>query len=38
MIAYLDSSVLLRKLFREPAPLAKWSSLEQAYASRLLVV
>ncbi len=38
MIAYVDSSVLLRKLFREPTPLAKWSSIEHAYASRLLVV
>ena len=38
MIAYLDTSVLLRMLFREPSPLANWSSIEQAYASRLLVV
>ena len=38
MIAYVDSSVLLRKLFREPVPFAKWSSIEQAYVSRLLVV
>jgi predicted nucleic acid-binding protein len=38
MIVYLDTSVLLRKLFREPEPLAKWASIEQAYASRLLVV
>ena len=26
MIAYVDSSVLLRKLFREPVAFAKWSS------------
>ncbi len=38
MIAYVDTSVLLRKLFREAAPLAKWSSIEQAYVSRLAVV
>ena len=38
MIVYLDTSVLLRKLFREPEPLAKWASIEQAYALRLLVV
>jgi predicted nucleic acid-binding protein len=38
MIVYLDTSVLLRKLFREPQPLAKWASIELAYASRLLVV
>jgi predicted nucleic acid-binding protein len=38
MIAYVDTSVLLRKLFREPAPLAKWASIEQAYASQLLLV
>lgn len=38
MIAYVDTSVLLRKLFREPSPLSVWSSIEQAYASRLLSV
>jgi predicted nucleic acid-binding protein len=38
MIAYLDTSVLLRRLFREPAPLVTWSSIEQVYASRLLII
>jgi predicted nucleic acid-binding protein len=38
MNGYLDSSVLLRKLFREPSPLAAWSSIERAYASRLILV
>ncbi|MDI7277798.1 MAG: PIN domain-containing protein [Anaerolineae bacterium] len=38
MIALLDSSVLLRKLFGEPHPLAEWSRIQEAYASRVLVV
>jgi len=36
MIAFIDSSVLLRKLFGEPEALARWSAIEEAYASRLL--
>lgn len=36
MIAYVDSSVLLRKLFGEPSALEEWSTIETAYASRLL--
>ncbi len=38
MIAFIDSSVLLRQLFGEPDALAEWSQIEQAYASRLLPV
>ncbi len=36
MIAYIDSSVLLRQLFGERNALAEWRSIEAAYASRLL--
>lgn len=36
MIAFVDSSVLLRKLFGEPDALAEWGQIEAAYASRLL--
>jgi len=36
MIALLDTSVLLRKLFGEPASLAEWSQITEAYASRIL--
>lgn len=36
MIAFIDSSVLLRKLFGESKALAEWSSIRAAYASRLL--
>ncbi len=38
MIAYVDSSVILRKLLGEPGALAAWRSIESAYASRLLPV
>jgi predicted nucleic acid-binding protein len=38
MIAYVDSSVLLRKLFGEPGQLTEWRDIEEAYASRLLTV
>jgi len=38
MIAFVDSSVILRKLFRERGSLAEWSSIESAYASRLLTL
>ncbi|MGQ0504242.1 MAG: type II toxin-antitoxin system VapC family toxin [Myxococcaceae bacterium] len=36
MIAFIDSSVLLRKFFDEPDPLKQWSEITEAYASRLL--
>lgn len=36
MIAFLDSSVLLRKLFGEPNDLSEWEEIGAAYASRLL--
>ena len=35
MICYLDSSVLLRKLFREENMLKEWPQIEQAFSSRL---
>jgi predicted nucleic acid-binding protein len=38
VIAFVDSSVLLRKLFGEPGALAEWSQIDQAYASRILPV
>jgi len=38
MIAVVDSSVLLRKLFGEPGALAQWGDITEAYASRLLPV
>jgi len=38
MRVIVDSSVLLRKLFGEPEPLAEWSSIVEAYASRILLV
>ncbi len=38
MIALLDTSVVLRKLFGEPDSLAEWSTVSEAYASRVLVV
>lgn len=36
MIALIDSSVLLRMLFGEPAPLVAWRTITDAYASRLV--
>ncbi len=36
MIAFLDSSVLLRKLFGEPRVLAEWGEIRVAYAARVL--
>jgi predicted nucleic acid-binding protein len=36
VIALLDSSVILRRLFGEPNPLAEWGAVEHAYASRLV--
>ena len=38
MNVLLDSSVLLRKLFGEPNPLAEWSAITRAYASRLVPI
>jgi predicted nucleic acid-binding protein len=38
VIALLDSSVVLRKLLGEPHPLADWSRIRIAYASRILPV
>ncbi|HVU03975.1 MAG TPA: hypothetical protein VHE30_19585 [Polyangiaceae bacterium] len=38
MIAFLDSSVVLRKLFGEPNPVEEWSSIRDAYVSRILAV
>lgn len=38
MIALLDTSVVLRKLFGEPDALAEWGQVRQAYASRVLLV
>ena len=38
MNVYLDSSVLLRRLRRESAPIASWATWEHAYASVLLRV
>ena len=38
MIALLDTSVVLRKLFGEPDSLAEWAQVRHAYASRVLVV
>ncbi len=36
MNCYLDSSVVLRILFGEPAPLEAWGKIRQAFSSRLL--
>ncbi len=38
MIAFLDTSVLLRMLLGDPHPLAEWSQIRRAYASRLLPI
>ncbi len=38
MIALIDTSVLLRKLFGEPGALAEWPKIREAYASRILLV
>jgi predicted nucleic acid-binding protein len=38
MMALLDTSVLLRKLFGEPGSLAEWSRITDAYASRILLL
>ena len=34
----MDTSVVLRKLFGEPGALAEWPKVQEAYASRVLVV
>ena len=36
MIVYLDTSVVLRTLFREPGRLQQWGNWEKAYSSNLL--
>jgi predicted nucleic acid-binding protein len=38
LIALIDTSVVLRVLFGEPNPLAEWSQVRDAYASRILLV
>lgn len=38
MIAVIDSSVLLRKLFGGPESLAEWADITEAYASRILLL
>jgi predicted nucleic acid-binding protein len=38
VIALLDTSVVLRKLFGEPGALAEWPRIKTAYASRLVAV
>ena len=38
MNVYLDSSVVLRKLQREPAPVGSWGRWQRAYSSELLRV
>ena len=35
MRVYMDTSVALRILFREPKPLQSWGSWDEAYASRI---
>lgn len=36
MNCYLDSSVILRRLFGEPKPLKEWKEIKQGFSSRLL--
>jgi predicted nucleic acid-binding protein len=38
MIALLDTSVVLRKLFGEAGALAEWPKVREAYASRVIVI
>jgi predicted nucleic acid-binding protein len=38
MIALIDTSVILRRLFDEPGQLREWSKIKQGYASRLLPI
>jgi predicted nucleic acid-binding protein len=37
MIAYLDASVLLRVVFREPNALSEWKQIDRAVSSALIV-
>ena len=36
MIAYLDTSVVLRRILNRPEPFADWATWERAYASELM--
>jgi len=36
VICYLDSSIILRKIFGEAHPLREWSKIKQGFSSRLL--
>ncbi len=36
MIALVDTSVILRRLFGEPEQMSEWSKIKQGYASRLV--
>jgi len=38
VIALVDTSVVLRKLFGEPGSLAEWPKIREAFASRILLV
>lgn len=38
MNCYLDSSVILRKLFGEPNPLKEWTGIRKSFSSRLLSI
>ncbi|HEX8408126.1 MAG TPA: type II toxin-antitoxin system VapC family toxin [Thermoanaerobaculia bacterium] len=38
MIAYIDASVLMRIVLRQPEPLKEWNALERGVASALLTV
>ena len=38
MIVYLDTSVVLRILFNQPAPLRQWGTWESGYSSELLEI
>ena len=38
MIALLDTSIILRRLFGEPRQLSEWSKIKQGYASRLVPI
>lgn len=35
MIVFIDTSVILRRLFNDPKPLKKWGTWTRAYASRI---
>lgn len=38
MIAYIDASVVLRIILREPAPLAEWQDLHEGISSALIAI